>query len=80
MFDITELHERAAIKEYDAGMSRFQAETEAAAEIGKKRWEIFTNANSKRNTQVRGNQPQQAQRNTKNAMPTMQPHQTEKER
>lgn len=39
--DLDAFAERAAIKEFCAGMSRFRAETEAAAEQGMKRWEVL---------------------------------------
>ncbi len=39
--DIDAFVERAAIKEYDGGLSRFRAETEAAAEQGFARWKVI---------------------------------------
>lgn len=39
--DLDAFVERAAIKEYCGGMSRFQAETEAAEAQGFKRWEAI---------------------------------------
>lgn len=39
VIDVDKYVERAAIMEYDAGLSRFQAETQAAQEQGAKRWE-----------------------------------------
>ena len=47
--DLDRFVERAAIKEYEAGLSRFQAETEAAAEQGYARWQVM-NAISDRDT------------------------------
>jgi len=41
--------ERAAILEFDAGMSRFDAETKAAEALGRKRWE-FVHANGKQHS------------------------------
>ena len=40
-FDREAFEERAAIMEFDAGMSRFAAETEAAKAQGKTRWEVL---------------------------------------
>lgn len=39
--DLDAWHERAAIMEFDAGMSRFAAETAAAKAQGKTRWEVL---------------------------------------
>ena len=41
MFDLDEFEERAAICEYDGGMTRFAAETQAASEQGIARWEAM---------------------------------------
>ncbi len=41
MMDLDAFAERAAIKEFCGGMSRFQAETEAAEEQGFKRFEVI---------------------------------------
>lgn len=49
MFDLDQFIERAAIMEFDGGLSRFQAETEAARAQGVNRWfalEALRNANS----------------------------------
>jgi hypothetical protein len=40
-FDPDAFQERAAIMEYDAGMTRFQAETQAARAQGVHRWEAI---------------------------------------
>jgi hypothetical protein len=53
MTDFDAMDERAAIMEYDGGMTRFEAETAAAAEHGLTRWQMMkglADANSKRNT------------------------------
>lgn len=39
--DLDKFEERAAIMEYEGGLSRYQAETAAAKEQGKKRWEVL---------------------------------------
>lgn len=41
MIDVEAFEERAAIQEYDGGLSRFQAETEAARAQGLSRWEAI---------------------------------------
>lgn len=41
MIDIGQFLERAAIMEFDGGMSRFQAETRAAQRQGVQRWEAM---------------------------------------
>lgn len=41
MIDVEAWEERAAIQEYDGGLSRFQAETEAARAQGLSRWEAI---------------------------------------
>jgi hypothetical protein len=41
MIDLDAFEERAAIMQYDGGMSRYQAETEAARAQGKTRWEVL---------------------------------------
>ncbi|MCU9848941.1 hypothetical protein OEZ60_13095 [Defluviimonas sp. WL0024] len=46
--DLDEWEERAAIMEFEAGLTRFRAETEAARRQGYQRWEII-DALDKRN-------------------------------
>jgi hypothetical protein len=46
--------ERAAIMQYDGGLSRFEAETKAADGMGRKRWELV-NAQRERNSASFGN-------------------------
>lgn len=41
VIDVDQFEERAAILEYCDGMSRFEAETEAAKRQGVKRWEAL---------------------------------------
>lgn len=50
MIDLDAWEERAAILEFDEGMSRFAAETEAARRQGVERWR-FTNAKRERDPQ-----------------------------
>jgi hypothetical protein len=42
--DLDAWEERAAIMEFDGGLTRFAAETEAAKRQGKTRWEIIEHA------------------------------------
>ena len=69
--DLDAFVERAAIKEYCGGMSRFQAETEAAEAQGFKRWEVL-NAISKRDSGHGGNIGQAHGGNAADNMPGMQ--------
>jgi len=66
--DLDAFEERAAIMEYDGGLSRFQAETKAAELIGKKRWEIM-DAIRKRDTQAARDQRQAHERESAGGMP-----------
>lgn len=47
-FDTDWFEERAAISEYDGGLSRFEAETLAAKEQGFQRWEAMAHAKRER--------------------------------
>lgn len=62
MMDLDQWQERAAIMEFDGGMTRYAAETAAAGEQGRKRWE-FTNADSKRNSAGRRDNRSAGKRN-----------------
>lgn len=53
-FDVDAFEERAAIMEFDGGLSRFEAETAAAQAQGVKRWEAL-DAIRKSNTGRGGN-------------------------
>lgn len=48
MVDLDQFEERAAIMEFDGGMTRFEAETAAAKAQGLQRWEVLRHADSKR--------------------------------
>lgn len=48
MVDLDQFEERAAIMEFDGGMTRFEAETAAAKAQGLQRWEVLRHAKSKR--------------------------------
>jgi len=58
MFDRDAFEERAAIMEFDGGLSRFDAETQAAKAQGLTRWQALAevkNADGKRNPASGGN-------------------------
>lgn len=75
-FDPDAFEERAAIMEYDGGLSRFQAETLAAKAQGVKRWEAIHAVAQRVVSETRHNREAMAQRAGKDAMPGMQPNQT----
>lgn len=61
MFDTDTFEERAAIMEFCGGLSRFEAETQAAKAQGLTRWQALMevrNANGKRNSEQGGNNRQ----------------------
>jgi hypothetical protein len=66
--DLDRFEERAAIMEFDGGLSRFQAETLAAQAQGFERWEV-KNEIGKRNTQQARNQRSENARDAANDMP-----------
>lgn len=69
MFDLDAWEERSAIMEFCGGLSRFRAETAAAAAQGVSRYEAIRIRNSQ---QARDN-GQEAGRNATDAMPGVQP-------
>ena len=71
--------ERAAIMQFDGGLSRYEAEVRAAVRQGKKRWE-FINENNKRNSPRGGHNCSQSVGDTAHGLPGMQSHPQEKER
>lgn len=71
MIDIDAWEERAAIMEFDAGMSRFQAETEAAKAQGATRWEVIDAIRKRDIAKARDNR-EAAIRNGAGALPTVQ--------
>lgn len=79
MIDLEQFECTAAWLEYCDGMSRFQAETEAARRQGQKRHEVI-NAIRKRNTQEARDQHQAADRKSANNLPGVQPHQAQEKR
>ncbi len=68
--DLDAFVERAAIMEYCGGLSRFQAETEAAGAQGFRRWEVL-NAIGKRDTGQGGNIGQANGGNAADNLPEM---------
>jgi type VI protein secretion system component VasF len=71
MFDLDAFEERAAIMEFDGGLSRFRAETAAAQAQGVSRHEAIRI----RNSQQTRDQRQAAERDAADAMPRVQPRQ-----
>lgn len=72
--------ERAAIKEYEGGLSRFRAETEAAAEQGVTRWEALGHVAGRILEKARHQRETVAQRNGKDNLPEVQPASKEENR
>lgn len=77
--DLEHFEERAAIMEFDGGLSRFQAETLAAQAQGFQRHEVM-NAIRKRNSQQARNNGSAAGRHGSDNLPGMQPRQEEEAR
>lgn len=83
MIDVDQFLERAAIIEFDGGMSRYQAETEAAKAQGVPRWQALKavhDANIGGNTLHCGDRGQAHVRDGSGAMPRMQPTQAQQVR
>ena len=83
MLDTDAFEERAAIMEYDGGLSRFQAETLAAQAQGLTRWQALQevqNENHKRNSERSADNRQAPERDNPNDMPGMQSRQAQSER
>jgi hypothetical protein len=82
-FDPDAFEERAAIVEFDGGLSRFQAETMAAKAQGLTRWQALTeaaNANRNGNPARGGDKPAQARRDAAHHLPGVQPASQEQDR
>ena len=77
--DLDRFEERAAIMEFDGGMSRFEAETKAAALQGYQRWEVM-NAIRNRDFEKARHQHQGPVGNTAHHMPQVQPSSKEETR
>ena len=70
--------ERAAIMEYDGGLSRFEAETRAAQEQGKTRWEALGEIGKRLVAEARNSRAAN-ERHRANNVPGMQSHAKEKD-
>lgn len=70
--DVEQFEERAAIAEYDGGLDRFEAETLAAGEQGKTRWEAIGHV-SRRLVERARNQRSVAGQPRTDDLPGMQP-------
>lgn len=72
-FDREAFEERAAIMEYEGGMTRFQAETKAAQVQGVTRWEAIGDV-ARRIIEAQGNSRPLAGQSRADNVPGMQPH------
>jgi len=72
MIDLDAFEERAAIMEFDGGMTRFQAETEAAKLQGVTRWEALQHAKRIGYSATAQHQHQTRNRDAAVSVPTMQ--------
>jgi hypothetical protein len=72
-FDREAFEERAAIMEFDGGMTRFQAETRAAKAQGVSRWEAIGNVAGRLVERAR-DQRAMAGQSREDHVPGMQPH------
>ena len=79
MIDIDQWDERSATLEYDEGMTRFAAETEAAKRQGFKRWEAI-NAKRERDTAKARDHGSAVERDIPNDMPGVQRAASEQDR
>jgi len=62
-------NERAAIMEFDGGLTRFKAESQAAEAMGRKRWEFVNHANSRGHSGRGGDNGSTAGRDAENHLP-----------
>lgn len=69
--DVDQFEERAAIIEFEGGLSRFEAETLAAKAQGMTRWEALNVA--RRNLEAERHQRSLARQSRQNDMPGVQP-------
>lgn len=74
--DLDAFEERAAIMEFDGGLSRFEAETQAAQAQGFTRWEVL-DAIKRRNSERGGDHRQAAPRDGADNLSRVQRDQTE---
>lgn len=80
MIDVDQFLERAAIMEFDGGMSRYQAETEAAKAQGVPRWQALKavqDANIGGNPRLGGDRGQAHVRHGSGDLSRVQPSQAE---
>lgn len=75
-FDADAFEERAAIMEQDGGLTRFQAETQAAQSQGVNRWEAIGNVAGRIVEKARDQREAMAERGSPNDLPGVQPHPT----
>lgn len=75
--DLDAFEERAAIMEFDGGMTRFAAETAAAEAMGLKRHEVLDAIRERNLARGRDQRPAVARQQRAVPMPAMQPDQEE---
>lgn len=78
--DHDRFEERAAIMEFDGGMDRFEAETLAAREQGKQRWEAIGHVARRVVSEARHQREAMARQSGTNHVPELQPHTTKENR
>lgn len=79
-FDPEAFAERAAIMEMDGGLSRWEAETQAARAQGLTRWEAMNHAKRIGNTAPARHSRQAVERNGSGHMPRVQPAAAQQDR
>jgi predicted transcriptional regulator of viral defense system len=77
--DLDAFEERAAIMQYDGGMSQYQAETEAARAQGKSRWEVLEYAKRIGNSAIGRHHCKADARDSSNNLSGMQPNKTKQD-
>ncbi len=83
MLDLCELEERAALMEFDGGLSRFDAETKSAEAQGYTRWQAMQEVrreNSRGDTQRAGHNGTTDERDSSHNVPGVQPTSTQQDR
>ncbi|MBO9398751.1 hypothetical protein J7400_18925 [Shimia sp. R9_2] len=80
MIDLDAFEERAAIMEFDGGLSRFRAETLAAQAQGKRRDEVINEIRKRNSLRQRDHGSEMAGQQRPNHMPGMQPTQAQEDR
>ena len=80
MFDLELFEERAAIMEFDGGLSRYKAEAEAARLQDLERWQVIEYVKNGTLEQIRDHSASLAQRAGQDNLPTVQHVQAQENR